>query len=59
MLVASKVRSHSDHTDGVVGPGLDHPVHQLPLLGDRVELQDLIRTTKTSWIFITKVFNSN
>ena len=42
MLVASKVRSHSDHTDGVVHPGLDHPVHQLPLLGDRVELQDLI-----------------
>jgi len=24
-------------------PGLDHPVHQLPLSGEGVELQDVIR----------------
>ena len=30
------------HRDGVVTPGLDHPVHQLPLSGEGVELQDLI-----------------
>ena len=53
MLVASKVRSHSDHTDGVVHPGLDHPVHQLPLLGDRVELQDLIIEGIVRTIIIT------
>ena len=32
-----------DHRDGVVIPGLDHPVHQLPLSGEGVELKDFIR----------------
>ena len=31
-----------DDGDGGVGPGLDHPVHQLPLSGDGIKLQDLI-----------------
>ena len=31
-----------DHRDSVVNPGLDHPVHQLPLSGEGVELQDII-----------------
>ena len=32
-----------DHRDSVVFPGIDHPVHQLPLPGEGVELQDFIR----------------
>ena len=32
-----------DGGDRVVTPGLDHPVHQLPLSGEGVELQDVIR----------------
>ena len=32
-----------DDGDCVVISGLDHPVHQLPLSGEGVELQDLIR----------------
>ena len=31
-----------DDRDSVVVPGLDHPVHQLPLSTEGVELQDLI-----------------
>ena len=31
-----------DGGDRVVTPGLDHPVHQLPLSGEGVELQDVI-----------------
>ena len=30
------------HRDSVVAPGLEHPVHQLPLSGDWIILQDLI-----------------
>ena len=29
--------------DSVVSPGLDHPVHLLPLTGEGVELKDVIR----------------
>ena len=32
-----------DHRDCVVISGLDHPVHQLPLSGEGVELQDFIK----------------
>ena len=32
-----------DHRDSVVGPGLEHPVHQLPLSGEGLILQDLIK----------------
>ena len=28
--------------DSAVSPGLDHPVHQLPLTGEGVELQDVV-----------------
>ena len=31
-----------DHGDSVGRPGLDHPVQQLPLSGEGVELQDVI-----------------
>ena len=31
-----------DHRHSVVFPGLDHPVHQLPLSGKGVKLQDVI-----------------
>ena len=37
----------------MVTPGLDHPVHQLPLSGEGVELQDFIRVvgvTDPTWI---------
>lgn len=40
----------------MVLPGLDHPVHQRPLVTDGVELQDLIvgGVTVTTYIFIIK-----
>ena len=31
-----------NNRDSGVGPGLEHPVHQLPLSGDWIILQDLI-----------------
>ena len=43
-----------DDGDGVVGPGLDHPVHQLPLFGEGIILQDLIVVgTTTTITFLT------
>ena len=30
------------YRDSVVTPGLDHPVHLLPLTGEGVELQDVV-----------------
>ena len=48
-----------DHRDCVGSPGLDHPVHQLPLSGEGVELQDVIRvgggTVITALIFIINI----
>ena len=32
-----------NNRDSVVPPGRDHPVHLLPLTGEGVELQDVIR----------------
>ena len=32
-----------DDGHSVEAPALDHPVHQLPLTGDGVELKDVIR----------------
>ena len=32
-----------DHRDSVVTPDLEHPVHQLPLSGEGVKLQDIIK----------------
>ena len=32
-----------DHRDSMAISGLDHPVHQLPLSGEGVELQDIIK----------------
>ena len=31
------------YRDSVVTPGLDHPVHLLPLTGEGVELKDVVR----------------
>ena len=31
-----------NNRDSMVIPGLDHPVHQLPLTGEGVELQDVV-----------------
>ena len=31
-----------NNRDSGVGPGLEHPVHQLPLSGEWIKLQDLI-----------------
>ena len=33
--------------DSVVIPGLDHPVHLLPLTGEGVELQDVVKVEGT------------
>ena len=41
VTVLSKLAVLNDR-DSVGIPGLDHPVHQLPLSGEGVELQDLI-----------------
>ena len=51
---------NNDHRDGVVMPGLDHPVHQLPLSGEGVELQDFIKvggTVSTALISNCKSFH--
>ena len=42
-----------DGGDRVARPGLDHPVHQLPLSGEGVELQDLIVVVVTAIIVVT------
>ena len=33
--------------DSVTRPGLDHPVHLLPLTGEGVELQDVVKAGGT------------
>ena len=42
-MLLAKFLLKVDHGDRVGTPGLDHVVHQLPLSGEGVELQDLIR----------------
>ena len=46
VTVLSKLAVLNDR-DSVISPGLDHPVHLLPLTGERVELQDVIRAGGT------------
>ena len=41
VAVLSKLAVLNDR-DSVVSPGLDHPVHLLPLTGEGVELQNVI-----------------
>ena len=41
VAVLSKLAVLNDR-DSVVSPGLDHPVHLLPLTGEGVELQDVV-----------------
>ena len=55
VLIAKAFNVH--HRDGVEVSGLDHPVNQLPLSGEGVELQDFIRvgTVITALIFISKL----
>ena len=42
VTVLSKLAVLNDR-DSVITPGLDHPVHLLPLTGEGVELQDVVR----------------
>ena len=41
VTVLSKLAVLNDR-DSVITPGLDHPVHLLPLTGEGVELQDVV-----------------
>ena len=42
-----------NNRDSVVAPGLEHPVHQLPLSGEGIKLQDLIVVDKAAIIVKT------
>ena len=48
LLCVSAISAERSHLtvfynrDIIVSPGLDHPVHQIPLTGEGVELKDII-----------------
>ena len=46
-MLLAKFLMKVDHGDRVAIPGLDHPGHPLPLSGEGVELQDVIRLGQT------------
>ena len=55
-ILLAQFRLKVYHRDCVEIPGLDHPVHQFPLSGEGVELQDVIRvrTESTALTFFSK-----
>ena len=48
-----------DDRDGVVVPGLDHPVHQHPLSSEGVELKDVIKVIITTITATALIFSSH